>query len=114
VDDALTARTLQRNALKAAGYEVTTAVDGGAAWKLLRENTFELLVADVQMPVLDGFELTRKVRSDSRLKNLPIILVTGLGQADDIARGADAGADEYLVKGEFQQDELLKVVARLL
>jgi two-component system chemotaxis sensor kinase CheA len=113
-DDSLTARTMQRNVLSAAGYEVTQVVDGAEAWQALREEEFELLVTDVQMPEIDGIELTRRVRADARLHDLPVILVTSLGRPEDIARGAESGADEYLVKGQYAQDELLQAVTRLL
>ncbi|MCP4898218.1 MAG: response regulator [bacterium] len=114
VDDSLTSRMLQRNTLEAAGFSVTMTVDGADAWEALGKHNFDLLVSDVQMPVIDGFELTRKVRNDSRLRNLPVILVTSLGRPEDVALGAEAGADEYIVKGRFEQDKLLEAVARLL
>jgi two-component system chemotaxis sensor kinase CheA len=113
-DDSLTARTMQRNVLTAAGYEVTQAVDGAEAWEALHEGDFDLLVTDIQMPEIDGIELTRRVRADARLHDLPVILVTSLGRPEDIARGAESGADEYLVKGQYAQDELLQAVTRLL
>jgi two-component system chemotaxis sensor kinase CheA len=113
-DDSLTARTMQRNVLTAAGYEVTQVVDGAEAWEALREEEFDLLVTDIQMPAIDGIELTRRVRADARLHDLPVILVTSLGRPEDIARGAESGADEYLVKGQYAQDELLQAVTRLL
>ena len=114
VDDSMTTRTLERNMLAAAGYDTTVAVDGIEAWGTLREQDFDLLVTDVRMPGMDGFELTKKVRSDARLKELPVILVTSLDQPEDVARGASAGADEYVVKGKYDQKRLIEAVARLL
>jgi chemotaxis protein histidine kinase CheA/ActR/RegA family two-component response regulator len=114
VDDSLTSRTLERNILASAGYDVDIAVDGREAWALLGEREFDLLVADVQMPNMDGFELTRRVRADPRLGALPVILVTALAGEEDIAQGAAAGADEYLIKGELEHDKLVEAVARYL
>jgi chemotaxis protein histidine kinase CheA len=114
VDDSLTSRTLERNILASAGYDVDVAVDGRDAWALLGEREFDLLVADVQMPNMDGFELTRRVRADPRLGTLPVILVTALAGEEDIAQGAAAGADEYLIKGELEHDKLVEAVARYL
>lgn len=114
VDDSLTSRTLERNILASAGYDVDVAVDGREAWTLLGEREFDLLVADVQMPNMDGFELTRRVRADPRLGALPVILVTALAGEEDIAQGAAAGADEYLIKGELEHDKLVEAVARYL
>ena len=114
VDDSLTSRTLERNILASAGYDVDVAVDGSEAWTLLAEREYDLLVADVQMPQVDGFELTRRVRADSRLRVLPVILVTALASPEDIARGAAAGADEYLVKAQLEHDKLIEAVGRYL
>ncbi len=113
-DDSLTSRTLERNILVAAGYEVETANDGESAWQALQGGAFDLLVSDVQMPAPDGVELTRRIRADARLRTLPVILVTSLDRPADLARGAAAGADEYIVKGSFDQRRLLEAVARLL
>ena len=114
VDDALTSRTLARNILATAGYEVDAAVNGAQAWDYLQKNEFDLLVTDVQMPEMDGLELTRRVRSSSSLKDLPVILVTSRGCQSDIQLGAAAGADEYLVKGQFDHEKLLQAVERHL
>ena len=114
VDDSLTSRTLERNILGGAGYEVEIAVDGEAAWALLGKQRFDLVVSDVQMPLCDGIELTRRIRRTDRLQNLPVILVTSLDRPEDIAAGGSAGANEYIVKGRFDQQALLDAVSRLL
>jgi two-component system chemotaxis sensor kinase CheA len=113
-DDSLTSRTLERNILMGAGYDVVVREDGAAALKTLEEEHFHLLVSDVQMPVMDGLELTRQVRRHQRLSRTPIILVTSLERPDDVLAGAEAGADEYIVKGQFDQEALLKAVKRLV
>ncbi len=113
-DDSLTSRTLERNILASAGYEVQVVEDGVSALEALEQQAFDLLVSDVQMPRMDGFELTRRVRSNPRLSKLPIILVTSLDRPEDVAEGARVGADEYIVKGQFDQETLLKAVSRLL
>ncbi len=113
-DDSLTSRTLERNILSGAGYEVETAVDGDAAWRALENAQFDLLVSDVQMPGLDGFELARRVRADARMRHMPIVLVTSLDRPEDVSHGAAAGANEYIVKGRFDQQALLETVSRLI
>ncbi|MDP1830104.1 MAG: response regulator [Archangium sp.] len=112
VDDSLTHRTLTQNILITAGYDVVVAADGLAGWRALEEGDFNLLLSDVEMPGLDGIELTRRVRAHPRLAHLPVILVTGLGKRDDVERGLQAGADEYLVKGQLESEKLLQAVAR--
>ena len=80
----------------------------------LRAHAFDLVVADVEMPNLDGFGLTRAVRAEPDLEELPVVLVTGLGDAEDRARGLQAGANAYLPKETFDQRELLATIAQLV
>ena len=114
VDDSATSRTLVRNILKTAGYEVLTAIDGEEAFSTLKEQKADLVVSDVEMPKMDGFELTQRIRRDVELERLPVILVTSMGSEEHKSQGAEAGADAYIIKGAFDQDELLQTVARLL
>ncbi len=114
VDDSITSRSLLQNVLEAAGYRVTTTVDGVDAFTTLRQESFDLLVSDVEMPRMNGFELTAKVRADARLANLPVILVTSLSSREDRERGIDVGADAYVVKSNFDQTSLLTIIERLI
>jgi len=113
-DDSITTRTLEKNILEAAGYRVRVAVDGAEAWTVLQSEPCSLLVSDVNMPRMDGFELTKKVRDSETLKALPIILVTSLDSREDRERGIWAGADAYIVKGAFDQDALLSTIRQLI
>ncbi len=113
-DDSVTTRTLEKSILEAVGYEVRVAADGEAAWSALRREACDLLVADVKMPQLDGFELTKRIRADEALKNLPVVLVTSLESRADRERGALVGADAYIVKGAFDQEHLLETIRRLI
>lgn len=114
VDDSLAVRTLVRNTLQSAGYEVVVKADGREGWDALQAQEFSLVVSDVRMPRMDGLELTRLIRADSRFKNLPIVLVTSLDRREDIAAGAAAGANEYIVKGLMDQSLILETVSRLV
>jgi two-component system chemotaxis sensor kinase CheA len=114
VDDSVTTRNLLRIILEAAGYEVTVAVDGQDAWQKLQADEFDLIVSDIEMPRLDGFELTRRLRGGSRFAGLPIVLVTGRETDEDKLRGIEAGASAYLVKSAFDQRNLLETIAQLL
>ena len=113
-EDSITARTLLKTILESAGYDVTTAVDGTDAYSQLKTGEFDLLVSDVDMPGMNGFELTTRIRADKRLSELPVVLVTALGSLEDRERGADAGANAYIVKSSFDQSNLLGVVERLI
>jgi two-component system chemotaxis sensor kinase CheA len=113
-DDSITTRTLEQGVLESAGYQVFTAVNGEDAWQTLQQEGADALVADVEMPRMDGFALCRRVRSSERFRELPIVLVTGLDSAADRARGLEAGADVYIAKASFDQTTLLEAVSQLI
>ena len=114
VDDSITTRTLEKSILEAAGFDVVSAADGEEAWRLLQERSVDLVVTDIEMPRMDGLDLTRAIRASRRLRTLPVILVSALDRQEDRERGIEAGADAYLVKKTFDQRSLLETIARLL
>jgi two-component system chemotaxis sensor kinase CheA len=114
VDDSVTTRTLEQSILEAAGCEVLTAVDGAEAWERLQDEPCDLVVSDVEMPRMDGFALCRAIRESRRFRTLPVVLVTALEHEEDRARGLEAGADAYLVKSSFDQQELLDTIRELV
>ncbi|MDB5863413.1 MAG: CheA signal transduction histidine kinase [Betaproteobacteria bacterium] len=113
-EDSITSRMLLKTILESAGYRVKLAVDGMDALTLLRTENFDLLVSDVEMPRLNGFDLTARIRADGRLKALPVILVTALATREDREHGMEVGANAYIVKGSFDQSNLLSAVSRLI
>jgi two-component system chemotaxis sensor kinase CheA len=112
-EDSITSRMLLKGILESAGYVVKTAVDGLEAFTLLRSEPFDVLVSDVEMPRLNGFDLTARVRLDPALRELPVILVTALASREDRERGIEAGANAYLVKSNLDQSNLLDALERL-
>jgi two-component system chemotaxis sensor kinase CheA len=113
VEDSITTRTLLKNILEAAGYDVWTAVDGVDALTRLRERTFDLVVSDVMMPRMNGFDLTAKIRADKHLAETPVVLVTAQESREDQERGIDVGASAYIIKSSFDQSNLLETISRL-
>jgi two-component system chemotaxis sensor kinase CheA len=113
-EDSITTRALEKSILEAAGYAVATAANGVAAWELLAKDGADLLVSDIEMPRMDGFELTETVRSSPRFRSLPVVLVTARATDTDRQRGLAAGANAYLVKSAFDQRALLETIAQLL
>lgn len=113
VEDSITSRILLKNILESAGYYVKTAVDGVEAFTTLRTEAFDLVVSDIEMPRMNGFDLTAKIRTDKKLSELPVILVTALESREDRERGIDVGANAYIVKSSFDQNNLLEVIRRL-
>jgi two-component system, chemotaxis family, sensor kinase CheA len=114
VDDALTVRELQRTILERAGFDVTVASDGIEAISHLESETFELVLTDVEMPRMDGFELTEYIRAHATLNNVAVLILTSLASDADRRRGMDVGADGYIVKSSFDEKTLLAAVDRLV
>jgi two-component system, chemotaxis family, sensor kinase CheA len=112
-EDSITSRMLLKGILESAGYVVKTAVDGLEAFTLLRSEAFDVLVSDVEMPRLNGFDLTARVRADRQLCELPVVLVTALASREDRERGIEVGANAYLVKSDLDQSNLLEALQRL-
>ena len=112
-DDSFTTRELISSILQAAGYEVTTAVDGLDALEKLRADSYDLVVSDVEMPRVDGFQLTSRIRQE--LKGaMPVVIVTSLASEAHRRRGLEAGAQAYIVKSQFDQSNLLEIIRQLL
>ncbi|MBN1219699.1 MAG: hybrid sensor histidine kinase/response regulator [Anaerolineae bacterium] len=115
VDDSITTRTLEKNILEAVGYEVKLATDGREALGVLATDGLpHLIVSDITMPRLDGFELTSRIKNDERYADIPVILVTSLDSPADKARGIEVGADAYIVKSSFDQGNLLDTIEQLV
>jgi two-component system chemotaxis sensor kinase CheA len=113
-EDSITSRMLLKNILETAGYQVTVAVDGVEAYTRAKSGEFDLIVSDVDMPMMNGFELTLKVKNDAKLNNIPVVLVTSLESRDDRERGIEVGADAYIIKSSFDQGNLLDVIKKLI
>jgi two-component system chemotaxis sensor kinase CheA len=114
VEDSVTTRTLMKSILEASGYDVATAVDGRAGWQYLQNHDTDLIVSDVDMPHMDGFELAAMVRASKKWQTLPVVLVTARETEVDQKRGIEVGADAYLVKSDFDQRKLLETITQLL
>jgi two-component system chemotaxis sensor kinase CheA len=114
VDDSITTRTLEKNILENSGYRVLVATDGEEAWSLMQTEALDLVVSDIAMPRMDGFALTERIRDDERFRDLPVILVTSLESQQDRRRGLEVGADAYITKSTFDQQNLLDAMERLI
>ncbi len=114
VEDSFTSRTLLKNILESSGYLVTTAIDGQDGFQQLKAGEFDAVISDVEMPKMNGFELTRQIRDDEALAEKPVVLVTSLDSREDREKGVDAGANAYIVKSSFDQSNLLEVLERLV
>ncbi|MDY7031873.1 MAG: response regulator [Thermodesulfobacteriota bacterium] len=114
VEDSLITREMERNILEAAGYSVEVAEDGLKGYSMLEKDVYDLIVTDIEMPRLDGFGLTKKIKEDERLKHLPVIILTTRDNEEDKKMGLHVGADAYFTKGSLEQGNLLDVIQRLI
>lgn len=114
VDDSVTTRTLEKSILEEAGFEVMVAADGRDAWEILQRGRPDLVITDVEMPEMNGIELTEAIRKSPALRTLPVILLTSRESEADRSRGMTAGADAYLVKSAFDRSLLLDVISQLI
>lgn len=114
VDDSITTRSLERSILEAHGYRVRLAVDGMEAMAQLHAAPVDLVIADIMMPRMDGFQLLQEIKKDKRLSHIPVIIVTSLERPEEQERGLSLGADAYITKRKFDQRELLNTVRQIL
>jgi len=113
VEDSITVRTQEKRILESAGFGVVTAVDGLDGWNKLGEEVFDAVVTDIEMPRMDGLALSARIRGNPQFADLPIILVTSLASDEDRRRGAEVGADAYIVKSAFDGRALVDTLRRL-
>jgi len=114
IDDSLTTRMLEQSILESAGYEVDVATSGEEGFEKARRRRYALFLVDVEMPGMDGFTFIEQSRADPILRETPAILVTSRASREDRDRGALVGASAYIVKGDFDQSDLLGRIQGLL
>ena len=115
VEDDKFLSTLLKNRLEKEGFNILYAADGEEAINTLRENSVkpDLVLLDIILPKKNGFEVLEEIKLDLELKALPIIIISNLGQDDDLARGKDLGALQYYVKAQTSIDDLVSKVRSL-
>jgi two-component system chemotaxis sensor kinase CheA len=114
VDDSITTRTLEKSILEAEGFRVRLAVDGQDALDSLRREPVDLVISDVEMPRMDGFELLQALKSDAGLATIPVIMLTSRDARDQVQRGLELGADAYVTKQSFEQRTLLETICQFV
>ena len=114
VDDSLTTRMVEQSILESAGYQVDLATSGEEALSMALAQRYNIFLVDVEMPGMDGFEFISRTRLDPVLRDIPAILVTSRMSPEDRRRGEEAGAQGYIVKGEFDQSYFLQTIQQLV
>lgn len=100
--------------LELEGYHVVLARDGAEGWKLARTSKPDLVLLDLVLPKMSGFEILEHIRATPDLASTPVILLTNLGQREDVRRGLELGADDYLIKAHFMPSEVIDKIKRRL
>lgn len=114
VEDSPVTRELERDILERFGYQVEIAADGMEAISLLSEHSFDLIISDIQMPRMDGFQLVEYIRKEESYKDIPVIIVSSLDKEEDVRKGAEVGANAYVLKSSFDQADLNETIKRLV
>ena len=114
VDDSLTVREAERKILANRGYHVSVAVDGADGWNILQIEKFDLVITDIDMPRMNGFELVQRIKLDSKLKDIPVMIVSYKDRESDKIKGLEAGANYYLTKSNFHDETLINAVKDLI
>jgi len=114
IDDSLTTRMLEQSILESAGYEVDVATSGEEGIEKARRKQYGLFLVDVEMPGMDGFEFVSRTQADASLRTVPAILVTSRSALEDRRRGEQVGARGYVIKGEFDQVYLLRLIREVM
>jgi len=113
VEDSITQQKALQNILESHGYHTMTSGNGNEALELLGENIPDIIITDIMMPGMDGYELCRKIRSDEKLKDIPVILLTTLSEPENILKGLECGADNFVTK-PYQEEYLLSRIEYII
>jgi len=114
VEDSLTIREMERKVLQNAKYEVEVAVDGLDGLNKVKRQPFDLIISDIDMPRMNGLELTRTLKSDIKYKKIPIVIVSYKDRPEDKKKGLEVGADHYIAKSQFDNNQFLEIINRLI
>jgi DNA-binding response OmpR family regulator len=114
VEDQQGFRRIYRDVLEREGYQILEAEDGEAGWQLVKSKKPDLVLLDLGLPVIDGFEVLKRIRADAETKLIPVIIFSILGEQKDIKRGMELGANDYTVKGFYTPKQILSKIKDLL
>jgi len=114
VEDDKFLRELMSRKLNNSGFNVEVAIDGKEALKKIKEKKYEIILLDLVLPGMDGFEILGEIKKDNETKNIPVIILSNLGQEEEVERGLKLGAEDYLIKAHFTPDEIINKIEEIL
>lgn len=100
--------------LKNAGFEISLAADGEECLKKLKEKNFDLILLDLLMPKIDGLTVLKHIKEDLKSKDTPVMILTNIGEKENIEKGIQLGAVDYLIKTNFSPEEIIQKIEKLL
>ncbi len=114
VEDDKFLRELLVRKLKIVGFKISTAADGQEALRKIKEELPQLILLDLVLPGVDGFDVLKQIKDDSQTNKIPVIILSNLGQREEVQKGLQLGANDYLVKAHFTPDEIIKKIKKIL
>ena len=114
VDDSITTRTLEKNILTKAGYSIEIAQNPIEAFEKMEQTRFDLIITDVEMPEMDGFEFLEKIKHNEKYSEIPVLMLSSLMTEENKKRATELGAEKYIVKNDFNQDVFQDTVHKIL
>lgn len=114
IEDEETLQKALLEMLEQSGYEAVSALDGESGWKLIQEEKPDLILLDIILPKMDGFDVLQNIKLTEETSRIPVIILTNLGDLNNIQKALELGANTYLVKADFHLDDVLKKVEQTL
>lgn len=114
VDDSITTITLEKNILTKAGYNIEIAENPIEAFDKMKNNRFDLIISDIEMPEMDGLTFLEKLKTDEMFSDIPVIMLSSLASEEYQKRAIELGAEKYINKNEFRQEDLQEIVNKIL
>ncbi len=114
IEDDKFLRELLLRKLKSNGFNVSVAIDGTEALKKVKEEKYRIVLLDLVLPGVDGFEILKKIKEDPKTKGISVIILSNLGQQEEVERGLRLGAEDYLIKAHFTPDEIISKIQKIL
>lgn len=114
IEDEASFRKIYKAVIENEGYEILEAEDGELGWNMVKEKKPDLVLLDLILPKLSGLEILKKIRSDKTTQNIPVLILSVMGDQEDIKKGLEAGANDYTVKGFYSPNEILSKIRALL
>jgi len=114
VEDQQGFRRIYHDVLQSDGYDVLQAADGLEGWEMVKNQKPNLVLLDLGLPKMDGFEVLKRIREDAETKNIPVIIFSVLGEQKDVKKGLELGANDYTVKGFYTPRQILSKIKSLM